>query len=303
MSDYYVRKILVGVVAGTLLSTAVTSVLAASGEETYRLLDSQGKPVLTKRENECVLTPRSPNTPRSLFQECGDVFDQDGDGINDDEDKCPNNTVEEVSKGVYQDGPNKGCPIDSDDDGVPDYRDDCPNNTPMEIDRGVNNRGCPTDSDRDGVPDYRDKCPETPIGYAVDENGCHNVCETEPEQCKKSLPTIDADVLFNFDKYSLTSGGKSIIASIVDGIGNFANVNMVMVVGHTDSTGTNRYNQRLSEKRANSVANYMISLGIPEDRIRAVGEGELKPMAANSTRAGRAQNRRVEIAVERSDIR
>ena len=303
MSDYYVRKILVGVVAGTLLSTAVTSVLAASGEETYRLLDSQGKPVLTKRENECVLTPRSPNTPRSLFQECGDVFDQDGDGINDDEDKCPNNTVEEVSKGVYHDGPNKGCPIDSDDDGVPDYRDDCPNNTPMEIDRGVNNRGCPTDSDRDGVPDYRDKCPETPIGYAVDENGCHNICETEPLKCQKALPTLDADVLFNFDKYSLTSGGKSIIASIVDGIGNFANVNMVMVVGHTDSTGTNRYNQRLSEKRANSVANYMISLGIPEDRMRAVGEGELKPVAANSTRAGRAQNRRVEIAVERSDIR
>ncbi|MDM8565130.1 OmpA family protein [Candidatus Halobeggiatoa sp. HSG11] len=302
MSDYYGRKILVGIVAGTLLSTAVASVLAANDDDdTYRLIDSQGKPVLTKRENECVLTPRSPNTPSTLFQECGDSMDQDGDGINDDEDKCPNNTAEEISKGVYQDGPNKGCPIDSDNDGVPDYRDDCPNNTPMEIDRGVNDRGCPVDSDRDGVPDYKDKCPDTPLGYAVDENGCHDICEAQPEKCPAPVPvSVDADVLFKFDKYNLTSNGKSVIASIVDGIGSLDNVSMVTVVGHTDSTGKKRYNQKLSERRAASVVNYMISIGIPEDKISAKGDGELNPIASNSTRAGRAQNRRVEISVERN---
>ncbi len=300
MSDYYGRKILVGIVAGTLLSTAVASVLASGNDETYRLIDTQGRPVLTKRENECVLTPRSPNTPRTTFQECGDSFDNDKDGINNNEDKCPDNTVEEIAKGVYQDGPNKGCPIDSDDDGVPDYRDDCPNNTPMEIDRGVNERGCPVDSDRDGVPDYKDKCPGTPLGYPVDENGCHDICKIEPEQCIKSLPTLDADVLFKFDKYILTNEGKSIIANIVDGIGNFSDVVMVTVTGHTDSTGATRYNQRLSEKRSGGVVKYMISVGVPEDRISAKGEGELNPIVSNSTRAGRTQNRRVEISVERN---
>ncbi|MCK5877942.1 MAG: OmpA family protein [Candidatus Marithrix sp.] len=297
MSDYYGRKILVGIVAGTLLSTAVTSVLAANDGETYRLLDSQGNPVLSTRENECVLV-RYPNTPKTMFQECGDSLDRDGDGINDDDDKCPDNTAEEISKGVYQDGPKKGCPIDSDGDGVPDYRDDCPNNTPMEISRGVNERGCPTDSDKDGVPDYKDKCPDTPLGYAVDENGCHDVCLANPDTCRPV--TVDADVLFKFDRYDLTSAGETIIANIVDGIGNFATVSMVVVAGHTDATGANSYNQRLSEQRASSVENYMISLGIPEDRIRSVGEGELKPVASNSTRAGRAQNRRVEISIERN---
>lgn len=301
MSDYYGRKILVGVVAGTLLSTAVASVLAAGNEDTYRLIDSQGRPVLTTRENECILTPNSPNTPRALFQECGDSFDNDGDGINNDEDKCPDNTPEEIANGVYQDGPNKGCPIDSDGDGVPDYRDDCPNNTPMEIDRGVDDRGCPIDSDRDGVPDYKDKCPGTPLGYPVDENGCHDVCQAEPEKCPAAaIPNLDADVLFKFDKYNLTDEGKFVISGIVDNIGSFADVTMVTIVGHTDSTGTTKYNQTLSEKRAGSVVKYMISLGVPEDRIRAKGDGELNPITSNSTRAGRAQNRRVEIAVERN---
>jgi len=67
----------------------------------------------------------------------------DSDGIPEDEDICPYNTQEEIAKGVYQTGPQKGCPIDNDNDKVPDYRDGCPQNTPLEISNGVDSQGCP----------------------------------------------------------------------------------------------------------------------------------------------------------------
>lgn len=130
--------------------------------------------------------------------------DNDNDGILNKDDKCPKNTPEEISKGVYESGekcgcpkdtdndgvedykdqcPNTpsgvsvdslGCPIDSDKDGVADYLDSCANNTAEEIARGVDENGCPMDSDGDGVPDYLDECPNTPAeakGF-VDEKGC-----------------------------------------------------------------------------------------------------------------------------------
>ena len=231
-----------------------------------------------------ILSPASQS-----FKECGDSLDSDGDGIPDSEDKCPHNTPEEISKGVYQEGPNKGCPIDTDNDGVPDYRDDCPNNTPLEISKGVDSRGCPLDSDQDGVPDYRDLCPGTPLGVQVDENGCAQYQEPIKQ-------VLAGDVTFAFDKFDLTPQAKTNLDGLVEQI-DLAVLESISVVGHTDSVGTEQYNHSLSEKRAAAVAQYLISRGIPSDRIGSVGKGELEPIEDNTTKIGRARNRRVEITI------
>lgn len=91
-----------------------------------------------------------------------DFYDADGDGVEDNKDRCPNT---EAGAPVDEDG----CPSDSDGDGVPDYLDKCPGTAPGSK---VDENGCTVDSDGDGVPDNSDRCPNTPQGVAVDENGC-----------------------------------------------------------------------------------------------------------------------------------
>ena len=294
------RKMLIGFAGGTLLSAAVGAAWAA--DQTYHLLTKDGQAVKAKYD-QCVETPKSPNTPTKLLKECGDILDRDNDGIDDDEDMCPDNTPEEISAGVYQDGPDKGCPLDSDGDGVADYRDSCPNNTSLEVSRGVDADGCPRDSDGDGVPDYRDLCPDTKPEYIrqVDENGCAEVRRTDTH-------VLSSDVLFGFDKFNLTAAAQSTLDSIAYSVTEEAGglsaqdvrfVKELFVVGHTDSIGTQQYNQLLSEKRARSVTNYLISRGVPASKINQSGEGEMNPVASNETKEGRALNRRVEITIGR----
>jgi OmpA-OmpF porin, OOP family len=280
------RKIIIG----TLLSTAVITGLAAgSDKNTYYLLDSQGQPIKTPSLNKCVLTPNTSNTPAQLLKECGEITDRDGDGIFDDDDVCPDNIPEELVKGVFQSSSKKGCPLDSDNDGVPDYRSDCLYNTPLEISNGVDARGCPIDTDQDGVPDYKDQCPNTPFGLKVDENGC-------PFEIVKAPIILSGDVLFAFDKAVLTPQAKTQLEELI----NQPEIDLVKtieIVGHTDSIGKESYNQKLSEQRAASVANYLIKLGILASKVSYFGEGERNPIASNDTKIGRAQNRRVEIRI------
>lgn len=104
------------------------------------------------------------------------------------------------------------------------------------------------------------------------------------------------DVLFDFDKSTI----KPEAAAILDRLVAFMNENKdkrVNLAGHTDSIGTEAYNQKLSERRANSVASYITKKGIDASRVTAQGFGETKPIADNKTREGRAKNRRVEIKV------
>lgn len=306
MFDRSERKILIGLVTSALFSTAVTSVIAADTEKkSYHLLDSQGKPVMTTRERECVQTPTTPNDPTQRLKECGDIVDSDGDGIPDDEDKCPNNTPEEISKGVYQDGPKKGCPIDTDEDTIEDYRDQCPNTEAalVRLDAGKGTcinlnpsdtatpLGCTKDSDKDSIPDCLDKCPGTPVGKKVDEKGCQYV-----EKGEKII--LQGDVTFAFNKFDLTPQATATLdvfaARAVESLDKFADI---LVEGHTDSVGSDAYNQTLSEKRANAVKNYLALRGIPANKLMAEGKGEKVPVADNSTTLGRAANRRVEIRV------
>jgi len=281
------RKILVGVISSALFSVSSVSLVLAEDNQTHNLMSGSGEPVLSNQEGNCVKTPVSPNDPNRPFEVCGDVRDSDGDGVFDDKDECPN-----TPKDAKVD--ERGCP-DSDNDGVADDKDDCPNNTPEEISAGVDSRGCPRDSDGDGVPDYRDRCPNTPRGQVVRADGC-----AESDVRSVDVSTLSADVSFAVNKSDLRSEARQILDEKAAQIIQLNDVIFdVIVVGHTDSTGSNKYNQSLSERRAASVMNYLISKGVSASVIKAHGEGEDRPIASNNTKDGRAKNRRVEISVRK----
>ena len=105
---------------------------------------------------------------------------------------------------------------------------------------------------------------------------------------------IQADALFDFDKSVLRPDGKK---SIDDALAKLSGVDLEMVIatGHTDSVGTDAYNQKLSERRAAAVKDYLVSKGIPAAKITTIGKGESQPVATNKTAEGRQKNRRVDI--------
>ncbi|MDN3526501.1 OmpA family protein [Halomonas sabkhae] len=176
--------------------------------------------------------------------------------------------------------PNKGkAPVgDSDGDGVPDDQDECPG-TPAGV--AVDAVGCPLDSDGDGVPDYQDQCPGTPAGAEVNALGCVE-------------DLVLQDVNFEFDSAQLTMGAESVLSDVASKLRSNENVR-VRIEGHTDSVGPASYNEDLSQRRADSVADYLSSQGVAANRMKTIGYGEQQPVATNETDAGRAENRRVEL--------
>jgi OOP family OmpA-OmpF porin len=119
-----------------------------------------------------------------------------------------------------------------------------------------------------------------------------------PPQPSYEKVTISATALFDFDSDVLKDEGKAAIEDLSDSIkSKGGSVVDVDVVGHTDSTGPEEYNEQLSLRRATSVKNYMVEQGVDAGIIDVSGKGETMPIADNGTREGRAQNRRVEINV------
>ena len=108
--------------------------------------------------------------------------------------------------------------------------------------------------------------------------------------------TYAADAFFDFDKSVLKPAGKAKLDDLVGKVKGI-NLEVIIAVGHTDSIGTDAYNQKLSVRRAESVKAYLISKGIEKNRIYTEGKGEKQPVADNKTKEGRAKNRRVEIEV------
>lgn len=108
--------------------------------------------------------------------------------------------------------------------------------------------------------------------------------------------TYAADAFFDFDKAVLKPEGKARLDSLVEKLA-MVDLEVLVAVGHTDATGAASYNQKLSERRAAAVKAYLVSKGVDAKRIYTEGKGETSPMATNSTRAGRAKNRRVEVEV------
>jgi OOP family OmpA-OmpF porin len=108
--------------------------------------------------------------------------------------------------------------------------------------------------------------------------------------------TLAADVLFDFDKAVIKPEGKSKLDDLANKV-KAINLEVVIAIGHTDSIGSDAYNQKLSVRRAESVKAYLVSKGIEPNRIYTEGKGEKQPVASNKTKEGRAKNRRVEIEV------
>ena len=108
--------------------------------------------------------------------------------------------------------------------------------------------------------------------------------------------TYAADAFFDFDKSVLKPEGKAKLDDLV-GKMKAINLEVIIAVGHTDSVGTDAYNQKLSVRRAEAVKAYLVSKGVEKNRVYTEGKGEKQPVADNKTAQGRAKNRRVEIEV------
>ena len=117
-----------------------------------------------------------------------------------------------------------------------------------------------------------------------------------PQPVAATKVTYAADAFFDFDKAVIKAEGK---AKLDDLIGKVKGINLevIIAVGHTDSVGSDAYNQKLSVRRAEAVKAYLVSKGIEKNRVYTEGKGEKQPVADNKTKAGRAKNRRVEIEV------
>lgn len=108
--------------------------------------------------------------------------------------------------------------------------------------------------------------------------------------------TFDSGILFGFDSYNLTPQAKENIREMAETLKKYEDTN-IRIEGHTDDVGKESYNQRLSEQRANAVADYARKIGVSPSRIVTTGYGEEQPVTSNATEAGRAANRRVEVAI------
>lgn len=234
----------------------------------------------------------------AIFNGCPDT---DGDGIEDSKDACPNEAGSKEMNGCPDaDGDGvadkddacptvaglpalAGCP-DADGDGIADKDDACPNEAGPAA-----NKGCPwPDTDGDGVLDKDDACPN--VAGTVANKGCPEVTE----EVQKKLNDYARTILFDTGKSSIKAESTAVMVDIILILKEYP-TSKFTVEGHTDSVGSNSLNQKLSEERANSVRDFLVKEGIGADRLTAIGYGEDKPIATNNTRAGRTQNRRVEI--------
>ncbi len=258
--------------------------------------DTDGDGIYDK-DDEC---PETPGLPE--FNGCPDT---DGDGIKDSEDACPevaglpefNGCPDTDGDGIPDNedacpdvaGPaaTNGCP-DADGDGVIDSEDECPN----EAGPAANN-GCPyADRDGDGVLDKDDKCPD--VAGTADNDGCPGVDASV-------LETLNGEagrILFDTDKATIRTSSYETLDRIANIVKEYPNAQFI-VEGHADSRASNAYNMALSERRAQSVVDYLTSKeGVNAGQLTIKAYGEENPIAPNTTAAGMQLNRRVKLTLK-----
>jgi len=201
--------------------------------------------------------------------------DSDKDGIADIDDKCPG-----TKSGYKVDV--SGCTLDNDKDGIVNEEDRCP-----EIAGILAFRGC-ADSDADGVSDADDRCPQAKGN--IDNKGCPEIPKLDIER----ITVIASKIYFETNKADLKLISHAALDDLADILKRNEAVNLT-IEGHTDSDADDNYNLSLSQRRTESVKNYLISKGISPERLTAIGYGESRPIATNKTAAGKAKNRRVEL--------
>ena len=137
------------------------------------------------------------------------------------------------------------------------------------------------------MADFQDKCPNTLEGVKIDAKGC-------PVNKKEDLELLKKGIQFKTGSSKLTKASYKILDDIVKLLKKVESAKLE-VQGHTDNTGSEQTNKRISQERADMVANYFIKKGIAAERVRAVGYGSEKPIADNNSKKNRAKNRRVEL--------
>ena len=205
--------------------------------------------------------------------------DDDGDGILNFEDDCPDQAGE---------AENKGCPWpDSDGDTVIDKEDDCPKTAGDH-----QNKGCPwPDQDGDGVVDREDGCPDE-VGTPSNK-GCPEIPQALVAFTQEERSTL----YFAFDSAGIDDTNNALIQQVVALLKQYR-ASQIRIIGHASSEGSSSYNQKLSEQRANAVRQAIVAAGVDADRVEAVGAGEDQPIANNTSKSGRAKNRRVVFEVQ-----
>lgn len=204
----------------------------------------------------------------------GGCPDTDGDGIIDKDDSCPS---------VAGSTEMNGCP-DTDGDTVADNLDKCPN-----IAGDPANNGCPwADRDNDGIADKDDACPDE-AGIAA-----NNGCPAEPTGLIEFINSSKSTITFSLESVKINEDGTASLEELVALMNKYPKANLVLE-GHASSDGPSNYNQKLSEKRAESVKTFLTDAGVDASRLEAVGYGEDQPAEDNATQKGRKANRRAKI--------
>jgi len=247
-------------------------------------VDSHGCTVVLEADRDGVpdATDKCKGTPPgAAVDSSGCLVDEDGDGVVNSRDRCAG-----TSPGTVVDGTGCAIPKDSDRDGVPDGIDKCPASEPGAK---VDATGCvpPKDTDGDGISDATDACPATPPRATVDAAGC-------PPLFVGSTAVVLEGVTFNPGKATLLPEAKPMLERVARALLAAPKIK-VEVAGHTDDVGNPASNLILSQRRADAVRFRLIQLGVPPDQLTARGYGAEVPLVPNTTRAGRAANRRVEV--------
>ena len=221
-------------------------------------------------------------------------LDNDGDGVDDEVDECPND-AEDLDEFRDEDG----CPdLDNDADGIQDDEDTCPS-VSEDRDSYQDDDGCPEpDNDLDGVADGLDRCPMDPEDRDdfEDDDGC-----PEPGPNAPVVTVTDTRILiseriyFDFDTATIRSVSLPILNQVAAVIAELPRSRKIRVEGYTDGEGDEQYNLDLSFRRARSVVEYLVGRGVPRERLEYVGYGETRPVAPDDSPEGRALNRRVEF--------
>jgi outer membrane protein OmpA-like peptidoglycan-associated protein/predicted nucleic acid-binding Zn-ribbon protein len=248
----------------TKLSDEAAAAKSLADEQAAQLVNAQGQlAALEKKQQETEATLSEKETELSIST----------DEIN--------SLKEEISALTAERNKTKLSNTDTDKDGVSDADDTCPDTVEGVK---VNAQGCEEDSDNDGLVNRLDLCSDTANGATVDKAGC------SAEQTTVVLEGIT----FKLGTAKLTKEASSILDVAANILDNNPDISME-VAGHTDSIGEKEANVQLSAKRAQSVTNYLVSKGVSSERLQAKGYGAEEPIADNTTKEGRAKNRRVEL--------
>jgi outer membrane protein OmpA-like peptidoglycan-associated protein len=259
----------------------------------------EAKPLVSDRDNDGIddSDDKCPEEAEDVdgFEDldgCPDN-DNDGDGIADADDQCP--MVAEDMDG-FQDA--DGCPDeDNDGDGIKDADDGCPNEA-EDADGYKDDDGCPeTDADGDGIKDEDDKCPLEAEVYngSEDEDGC-------PDD-GRTLAFVEGDavvitdkIFFDLNRARIKTRSQPVLNAVAAILKAHSDLR-VRVEGHTDDQGNMDWNRTLSQLRSERVREYLIKKGIAPDRLEAQGFGYDRPLVPGTSEEARDQNRRVEFVI------